>query len=479
MDDNNGQTFEPNTHVRLKADPGRIGVTTGKSRCRAGKTLWQVRFHDGTEYQRGSYLEAIIDENDDPLDLLAKGKFGRAKDLRGGITHIRLTGRLANLIYSMDTTNTDFYAYQFKPVLSFLDAPGNGLLVADEVGLGKTIEAGLIWTELRSRFDIRRVMVLCPAMLREKWKTELRRRFGINGDILGASEVLEQIKEYRLGDRLDYAMICSMQGLRPRRGWSKSDENQDAASNLSRLMDDSQYDEPLFDLLIIDEAHYLRNPESMTSKLGRLLRSVSEHVLLLSATPVHLRSSDLYQLLNLVDEDTFNQPHVFDEILQANEPLVRARDQILAGRLNQEQLLTMLGTAKKTLYFENNRQIQGIIDDPPSDDDLLDRKYRTFLSDRLESINLLGRVVNRTRKRDVTEWKVVREVVAEIIPMSSEEEELYKSVTELVRNFASQYDGPEGFLLVTPQRQLSSSMPVSVDALTDGNAVTKSDGLIR
>ena len=78
------------------------------------------------------------------------------------------SGRLANLIYSMETTNTDFYPYQFKPIINFLNSPGKGILIADEVGLGKTIEAGLIWTELRSRFDTRRLLVLCPAMLRNK-----------------------------------------------------------------------------------------------------------------------------------------------------------------------------------------------------------------------------------------------------------------------------------------------------------------------
>lgn len=455
--------MQPGDQVRFKTDPGRIGVITGKKRPRAGNTLWQVRFPEGPEYQKESYLEVVSDQDEDPIELLKHGKFGRSMDLRGGITHIRLSGRLANLIYSMDTTNTDFYAYQYKPVLNFLDAPGNGLLVADEVGLGKTIEAGLIWTELKSRFDIRRVMVLCPAMLREKWKVELRRRFGIDADILGASEVSEQIREFRLGERLEYAMICSMQGLRPRRGWSKDNGKQDAASTLSRMFDESQYDEPLFDLLIVDEAHYLRNPESMTSKLGRLLRSVSEHVVLLSATPVHLRSEDLYQLLNLVDEDTFNQPHVFEEILQANEPLVRARDQVLAGNLNQDELLGMLSTAKESPYFETNRQIQALINNPPSETDLIDRKHRTILADRIESINLLGRVVNRTRKRDVTEWRVIREVVAEVVLMSDEENELYNFVTELVRSFARKYDGPEGFLLVTPQRQMSSSMPAALE----------------
>ena len=105
-------------------------------------------------------------------------RWGHASDLRRNLTHVRLSGRLANVIYSMDVTGTDFYAYQFKPVLKLLNSATSGILVADEVGLGKTIEAGLIWTELRSRFDFRRLMVLCPAVLREKvaawsWPSDL------------------------------------------------------------------------------------------------------------------------------------------------------------------------------------------------------------------------------------------------------------------------------------------------------------------
>ena len=102
------------------------------------------------------------------------------------------------------------------------------------------------------------------------------------------------------------------QGLAPRRGWNDEEEQKDGRGKLARLISQSQYDEPLFDLVIIDEAHYLRNPETMSAALGRLLRGVTEHILLLSATPIHLKNRDLYQLLNLVDEDTFNEPQVFD-----------------------------------------------------------------------------------------------------------------------------------------------------------------------
>lgn len=355
--------MQPGTSVRLKADPGRVGVITGRNRKRAGKTLWQVRFPDGPDYHKEIHLEILTESDDDPLDLLRDGKLGRARDLRGSLTHIRLNGRLADLIYSMDTTNTDFYSYQFKPVLNFLDSPGNGILIADEVGLGKTIEAGLIWTELKSRFNIRSVMVLCPAMLQEKWHSELLLRFGIDAEINNAKDVLKRFKEYKAGLKTDISMICSMQGLRPRRKWRNEEKRSDNASILSRFLEQNENEEHLLDLLIVDEAHYLRNPESMTSSLGRLLRSVSEHVVLLSATPIHLRNRDLYQLLNLVDENTFNQPQIFDEILEANEPIHVVRDALLNRILSRNEFISLLEDARYHPFFQHNHQINALLKD--------------------------------------------------------------------------------------------------------------------
>ena len=446
----------------MKADPGRVGAVTGKTRELSGKIYWQIRFPDGFEFYQEIHLEALADEKD-PLELLSQGKFGRAKDLRGNITHIRLTGRLANLIYSMNTTNTDFYAYQFKPVLNFLESPGNGLLIADEVGLGKTIEAGLIWTELRSRYDIKRVMVLCPAILQQKWRDELRRRFGISAEIMNSDELLQCFNGFKSGERNEFYTICSMQGLRPRRGWDEENGDQNKSSILARYLENNRYQEPLLDLLIIDEAHYLRNPESMTADLGRLLRSVTDQILLLSATPVHLRSKDLYQLLNLVDENTFNQPQVFDEIMNANAPILKARDGALKRSLSQQQFLDLLRDALEHPFLSENRQIRSIIKEPPSEDQLQDKSFVTQIANRLENVNLLGRIVNRTRKRDVQEFRVVREPVAESVPMSPEEREFYNAVTDAVREYASINKGIESFLLVMPQRQVSSSMPAALE----------------
>src|SRR5690606_27414470 len=93
----------------------------------------------------------------------------------------------------MGITNTDFYAHRYKPLLTMLESPADGLLIADEVGLGKTIEAGLIWTELRAREDMRRLLIVCPAVLREKWRDELKLRFGIDAAMVDAKTLADEL----------------------------------------------------------------------------------------------------------------------------------------------------------------------------------------------------------------------------------------------------------------------------------------------
>jgi superfamily II DNA or RNA helicase len=458
---------EPGTRVRIRSDPGRVGVLSGKSRERAGRVKYQVVFPDEYSWVLESNLIPVKDVSDHPVDLLRQGDFGRAADLRANLTHIRLDGRLADLIYSMETTNTDFYAYQFKPVLNFLDSPSGGLLIADEVGLGKTIEAGLIWTELRSRFDARRVAVVCPAMLREKWRDELRLRFGVDAQICNAREALRQFEEYAAGERQDIAIVGSLQGWRPRRGWDKEDAPEYSGSKLSKMLWDHAYDNPLLDLLIIDEAHYLRNPESMTAHLGQLMRRVADHVALLSATPLHLKSADLFHLLNLIDADTFSRVDQFDNVLQANEPILKAREVVLRGGADPDEILELLKEARAHPLLANSRQLGGICDELSEAPDLANKEFRADLAGRLERMNLLGRAVSRTRKMEVLEWRVQRKAYAESLPLAPEEREFYTQITDLVRKYCEERAAHEGFLLVTPQRQMSSSMPAALAAWKD------------
>jgi hypothetical protein len=449
--------------IRLINDPGRIGILTGRTLARAGLTLWQVHFPDGATYVPEDQLEVLPDEPEHPIDLLERGRLGAAVDLRRTLTHVRLTGRLANVLYSMDTTGTDFYAYQFKPIVKLLHSPTTGILIADEVGLGKTIEAGLLWTELRSRFDFRRLFVLCPAVLRGKWVRELRLRFGVRAETPSAAEALARLREAaEEGASTGFAIVASMPGLRPPRGWEDAEEEGGPTLALARLLREREHEDPLIDLLVIDEAHYMRNPETMTNDLGRLLRGVSQYVALLSATPIHLRNRDLYQLLNLADGDLFNRPNFFDELLEANEPLVRVRDALLAGRLTPERFVPSLRQAAAHPLLAGNRQLAALLETTPSPEELRDPKYMSQLAHRVESVNLLGHILTRTRKREVTEWRVLREAVLEMVPLSPPEEEFYQAVTEVVREYAAERQAHEGFLLVTPQRQMSSCMAAAL-----------------
>jgi hypothetical protein len=90
------------------------------------------------------------------------------------------------------------------------------------------------------------------------------------------------------------------------------------------------------------------------------------------------------------------------------------------------------------------------------------RDIRSRIAYRLETVNLLAHVVTRTRKRDVNEWRIIREPIPEFVELDPEEERFYNLVTEIVINYAQQRDANERFLLAQPQRQMTSSMAASL-----------------
>src|SRR5256885_49061 len=120
------------TEVRRYDNPGKTGTTTGQSRQRASGLYVQVRWHqDGsTDYVAEDQIEQRDSGSlNDPYAVLEMGRFGRAADLRRNLTQVHLSGRLANLVYSMGITNTDFYAHQYRPLLTLLESPADGLLI--------------------------------------------------------------------------------------------------------------------------------------------------------------------------------------------------------------------------------------------------------------------------------------------------------------------------------------------------------------
>lgn len=447
------------TQVRLRSDPSQVGLCTGKTREDGGGLLVHVHFHGRRpQFELAEDLEPVSEDLPEST-IIKEGRYSRTSHLRKRLTAVQLQGRLNELIYSLDTTNTQFMPHQFKPLLALLDSPSKGLLIADEVGLGKTIEAGLIWTELRFRTQANRLLVVCPAMLTQKWKQELSYRFGTDARVMGADELLDWL-EAGVASPQGSAIVCSLQGLRPPTGWddAKSPSGSPAA-RLARKLAASQ-EETLFDLTVVDEAHYLRNRETSSAELGTLLRPVSEHFVLLSATPVNTRSSDLFNLVSLVDPDQFQYPHLFEQVLEANRPLVHAANRLKSQGATPGEIRDLLAEAAEHWLLSESATLTRLHAElealPPGL--VLPATRKVELNQRLERVNLLGQVVVRTRKRDVFENRVERKPFRLSATLSHPEALLYQAVSEAITEFALANSGVEGFLLAMPQRQMASCM---------------------
>lgn len=454
--------MNPGDRVRLIDNPSRIGVLTSDPPTGEGRRRrLVVAFPDGLETKLASALELVETETTDPFLLMQRGQYGGASHLRGAITLARLSGRLANLIYSLNTTNTKFLPYQFKPVLQYLDSPSRGLVIADEVGLGKTIEAGLIWTELRARQDARRLLVVCPAMLREKWCAELANRFGVSAQVVDAAGLLERLTRASTDRNEEFALVASMQGLRPPRDWNSEDSpSQSSAAKLARFLNEAGDDEPLLDLTVVDEAHYLRNADTQTHRFAALLRPITDGLVLLSATPIQMRSTDLFNLLHLLDEDAFPVEWTYDLSVRANAPIVALRDRLKRDpSVTQEDFSVALKETVRLRWFEDSReQIDHLLKNLPTDEELRSVRSRAEYAELLDRLNPRAKVITRTLKRDVDELRVTREPHTLKVSMSPLERAFYDGVTEAVRRYCESADIAEGFLLTIPQRQMSSCM---------------------
>jgi superfamily II DNA or RNA helicase len=447
------------TRVRFRHDSGLVGVCTGRVDMDEDGLLVHVRFPgQQAQFEMAEDLELVEDELDERAQVLT-GRFARSGHLRKRLTSVQLAGQLSEMIYSLDTTDTKFMPHQFKPLLALLDSPSKGILIADEVGLGKTIEAGLIWTELRFRTNASRMLVVCPAVLMEKWKSELKRRFGTSSQFMTAQELLSHLEQGESANKVP-AIICSLQGIRPPTdSTDDGSESQSASARLARFLDGAQ-DQTIFDLVVIDEAHYLRNHETSSAFLGQLLRPVADYFVLLSATPVNNRSRDLFNLVSLVDPDQFRFEQEFDSILEANRPLIRLSNMLKRADVTVGMVRQSLFEAKQHWMFTDSSSLNLLLEDIESndDDEVIPPDSRVEISHRIERINLLGQTVVRSRKREVLENRVERKVRNYSIEMTTVEQEFYVRVTDAVVDYALKNSGAQGFLLATPQRQMSSSM---------------------
>ena len=126
--------------------------------------------------------------------------------------------------------------------------------------------------------------------------------------------------------------------------------------------------------MVVDEAHYMRNQESMTSRLGRLLRPVTDYMVLLSATPIQLASEDLFQLLRILDSQTYAHIDSFRHILSANGPINQLYDAIQNEDVAPDEFTRVLDEAVRHPLLNSNRQLAHLRARPQLVSDLKDKR---------------------------------------------------------------------------------------------------------
>ncbi|MBM4352727.1 MAG: DEAD/DEAH box helicase [Deltaproteobacteria bacterium] len=190
--------------------------------------------------------------------------------------------------------------HQMVPLIRALSMPRVRLMLADDVGLGKTIEAGLIAAELVLRRQVRRILVLCPPALRRQWQDELRFRFGLE------LSILDRQAAERLGGPEEAFSALPRVIVSPH--WLSRPEV--LAAFRSAAARDSRGGNRI-DLLVVDEAHhFLPRPRGSDSDLVAMLREVvpwSEHRLFLSATPHDGFRTSFTGLLEILDPLSFRR----------------------------------------------------------------------------------------------------------------------------------------------------------------------------
>lgn len=214
--------------------------------------------------------------------------------------------------------------FQLVPVLTALAMPRVSLLLADDVGLGKTIEAGLILTELLIRRRVRRVLVLCPASLRYQWQQEMRDKFALSFDVIDRAET--HALQKRLG--LDANPWRTFPRIVASYHYLRQPDVLEQFRAACRQPDGS----PVlpWDLLIVDEAHNLMpsnfGEDSDLCKMLRLISPWFEHKVFLTATPHNGHTRCFSGLLETLDPVRFTQTAEFsDQARQRVEEVVIRR----------------------------------------------------------------------------------------------------------------------------------------------------------
>lgn len=207
---------------------------------------------------------------------------------------------IGTISQSLLSASVDINPHQIDAALFAFKSPlSKGVVLADEVGLGKTIEAGLVLCQYWA-MDKRKILIVCPASLRKQWSIELTDKFGIENEILDTKNYNEYKRAGRNPLGASKAVICSY-------GF--------AAKHKTEIILHR------FDIAVIDEAHKLRNVYRKSNKTANAIKDALANTkkLLLTATPFQNSLMELYGLTSVIDENLFGSDKTFRSVYGSGE----------------------------------------------------------------------------------------------------------------------------------------------------------------
>ncbi|MDF9717339.1 helicase-related protein [Nocardioides sp. ChNu-99] len=421
---------------------GQDGVVRPGRRYVSGSWLYNV-FAGGQTVRRSENSLSARPTIDDASTWVA-GRPDPPKRFAATLTRAKLEGHFTDTMFSFRATRTLFRPYQFKPVQKLLDTGTLRLLIADEVGLGKTIEAGLVWTEMEARRQADRVLVACPSSLVQKWKREMEDRFGfllVELDNAGLADLLERLETDRLPRRVAY--ISSIERLRV---W----DGVERATELGLQ----------FDLSIIDEAHAFRNSDTKSFELGEQIQDWSDALVMLSATPVNLRNRDLFNLLSLLVPGEFEDLESLERRIAPNAVLNKLTKSLTDPKATNAQRRSWLTELENDVFgsiltmrpdFQVLRQTLA--------GDSLDTAGAVTVKRLCAELHGLSAQITRTRKIDVQEEKPLREPHRIDVDFDPAEAKFYEAYFQWCVDRAALSGTPLNFSMQMPLRLAGSCLP--------------------
>lgn len=391
----------------------------------------------------------------------ANSKYLSLKEVKASLTAYQIRNPGNSNLYSLNAARIDFVPYQFRPALKMIHSDSPRILVADDVGVGKTIEAGLIMKEMEARSELSSVLVICPRPLvaERKWQLEMK-RFDENFTQLDGRELQECIQET---DRDGEWPERHSKTVIP---YSLFNEDsimgtQSTSSKRKKNLGLSELDpEPHFDLVIVDEAHNIRNANTWMYRGVELFCRNADAVVFLTATPLQNSNNDLYTLLNVlrpdvvVDKDTFvtmSEPNAY-----VNNLLRIVRNQKDGWQeAGKAEMSNILSTSWGRNVIQHNPDFEAIMDF--LDKDEVTREEKVDAITRIQGLHSFNNMINRTRRRDIEDFCIRRTQTVDA-PMTDTQRQLYDALMEFDAQVLLRLHGSQNvrFMMCTIMRQAAS-----------------------